>query len=140
LATARQGDRIEYFGAFQKNPPLPAWVQTSLAAPYAGGAFEPPRDDSTAAAIQAGWAARKPRFILLTPDHTSRDGEPYARSCPPQVFAALESGTAGYVRARLFQTPPLIRLLPRPRLDYGAVNPPVTIYVAAGDSAAGGAQ
>ena len=135
-AVGRPGDRFEYFGAFQKNPPLPDWITSGLAVEYRGGVTEAPRDEATVERIKAGWRERRPRFIVLTPDHTSKPGEPFAHSTPPQIFDALENGSIGYVRAHLFQTPPLIRFLPRPRLDYGAVNPPVRIYVAAGDSAA----
>lgn len=134
--TARPGDRLEYFGAFQKNPPLPAYVATALAVEYLGGAIAAPRDEATVERIRAGWAERQPRFILLTPDHTSRPGEPYPHSTPPGIFDDLEQGRLGYVRAHLFQTPPLIPILRRPTLDYGAVNPPVRIYVPAGDPAA----
>lgn len=135
-AVARPGDRFEYFGAFQKNPPLPATVESGLAIEYLGGIVDAPRDDLTADRIRRGWRERQPRFIALIPDHTSRPGEPFPHSCPPQIFADLENGTLGYVRARLFESPPLFRFLRRPALDYGAVNPPVRLFVPAGDPAA----
>jgi hypothetical protein len=135
---ARPGDRLEYFGAFQKNPPLPAHVESGLAVEYLGGTVAAPRDDATADMIRAGWSQRRPRFIVLSPDHTSRPGEPYAHTVPPVIFDDLESGRLGYVRARLFQAPPLIGILSRPPLDHGSVNPPVRIYVPAGDPAAAG--
>jgi 4-amino-4-deoxy-L-arabinose transferase-like glycosyltransferase len=135
-SVGRPGDRLEYFGAFQKNPPLPSWLQSGLAVEYLGGVQDAPRDDATAQRILSGFAERRPRFVILTPDHTSRPGEPYAHSCPPRVFTALEAGTAGYVQARLFETPQLIGFLPRPRLDYGQVNPPIRVYVAPDDSVA----
>lgn len=131
----RPGDRLEYFGAFQKNPPLDRSIVSGTAIENLGGVVEAPRDDATAERIRAGWRERRPRFIVLTPDHTSLPGEPYARSCPPQIFADLENGRLGYERARVFQTPPLLPVLPRPPLDYGAVNPEVRIYVPAGDPA-----
>jgi hypothetical protein len=137
LTAGKPGDRLEYFGAFQKNPPLPPWLESGLAFEYRGGAFDAPRDNATAELIRAGWRERKPRFIVLIPDHTSRPGEPFPHSCPPQVYESLEAGTTGYVQARFFQTSPLIPFLRRPRLDYSAVNPPVRIYVPAGDAAAG---
>jgi hypothetical protein len=135
---AHPGDRLEYFGAFQKNPPLPAYVESGLAVEYLGGTVAAPRDDATADRIRAGWSQRKPRFIVLSPDHTSRPGEPYAHTVPPVIYDDLESGRLGYVRARLFQAPPLLGILPRPPLDHGSVNPPVRIYVPAGDPAAAG--
>jgi 4-amino-4-deoxy-L-arabinose transferase-like glycosyltransferase len=134
-AAGRPGDRVEYFGAFQKNPPLPAWMESGLAIEYGGAAKDAPRDEATANRIRTGWSDRSPRFIILTPDHSSRPGEPYAHSCPPQIYADLEAGSLGYVRAATFQSAPLIPLVRRPVLDYGAVNPPVRIYVPAGDSA-----
>jgi hypothetical protein len=134
-SVAQPGDRLEYFGAFQKNPPLPRDMESGLAVEYQGGVSNAPRDDATAERIRAAWRERAPRFIVLTPDHTSRPGEPYAHSCPPQIFDDLEHGRIGYTRAHLFHTPPLIGVLPRPRLDYGAVNPEVRVYVRTGDAA-----
>ncbi len=133
----RPGDRLEYFGAFQKNPPLDSTIVSHLAVEYLGGTRDAPRDEGTAERIRAGWRERRPRFIVLIPDHTSHPGEPFARSCPPQIFFDLEHGHLGYVRARLFHTPPLLPVLPRPRLDYGAVNPEVRIYVPSDDPALG---
>lgn len=137
---ARPGDRVEYFGAFQKNPPLPASVESALAIEYLGSQRAAPRDEATVRRIREGWDTRRPRFIILTPDHTSRPGEPYPHSCPPAVFDALERGDWGYVRALLAETPPLLPFIGRPQLDYGAVNPPVRIYVAASDPALSGAR
>jgi 4-amino-4-deoxy-L-arabinose transferase-like glycosyltransferase len=134
-AVARPGDRLEYFGAMYKNPPLPREVASGHAIEYLGGEIRAPRDDATVERIRAGWRERAPRFILLTPDLTSLPGEPYPQSCPPQIYRDLEDGVLGYVRAELFVTPPLIGFIGRPSLDYQAVNPEVHIYVQRDDPA-----
>lgn len=134
-ATAKPGDRYEYFGSAQKNPPLPARVESGLAVEYLGGMVVAPRDSQTVARIFDGWAARRPRFISLIPDYTSYPGEPFAASCPPAVYDALERGAIGYVRVRHFETPALLPWAKRPPLDYPTVNPPIRIYVPATDSA-----
>lgn len=132
---AQPGDRLEYFGSSQKNPPLPAHVHSSRAIVYLGGSVRPPIDEATSQTIRDAWRARRPRFIILTPDYTSRPGEPYAASCPPAIYEDLEQGRLGYVRARFFQTPTLLPWVRRPPLDYPVVNPPIRIYLAADDPA-----
>jgi len=134
--TGRPGDRLEYFGSDQKEVPMEAWLTSSRAIRYLGGNVAPPIGAEAVAEIRAGWALRRPRFISLIPDYTSRPGEPNAASGPPAIFAALEDGSLGYALARTFRTPSLLPWAKRPALDYPTVNPPIRIYVPVGDAAA----
>lgn len=134
-ANAKPGDRYDYFGSAQKNPPLPATVESGHAVEYLGGMVAAPRDSQTVARILDGWSSRRPRFISLIPDYTSYPGEPFPASCPPAVYEALERGATGYVLARHFETPALLPWARRPPLDYPTVNPPIRIYVPASDPA-----
>jgi hypothetical protein len=132
-AQAVPGDRVEYFGPAYKLPALAASLDVQRAAPHRGPLLPELRDDATAAAIAAGWAERRPRFILLSPDWSSRDGEPFPASLPPQVFAALHDGSLGYRLAATFETPPLLPWVRRPPLDYPLVNTPLRVFVPEGD-------
>lgn len=126
--TARPGDALEYFGSEHKHPPMPAWLSSRQAIPFRGSTF---RADTGSAAIQRvvdGWNERRPRFVALVPDYTSRPGEPHAATCPPAIYRGLEDGSLGYKRVALFQTPALLPWARRPALDHPVVNPPIRIY------------
>jgi hypothetical protein len=70
-----------------------------------------------------------PRFVYITPDHSSLPGMERSGDCPPEVYQALLDGSAGYRLAAHFPTPTLLpSALARPRLDYPAVSPPVRIF------------
>ena len=125
---ARAGDRVEYFGSQQKQPPMEAWVESGRAFRYLGGNVPPSIDATAVDSIRAGWAERRPRFITLQPDYTSRAGEEYAASCPPQIYADLMAGTIGYRLVKRFQSPPLFGWAHRPKLDYPTVNPPILFF------------
>jgi len=137
-ATARPGDAIEYFGAEYKNPPFPASVSSRQAIPFQGSMFRADTSDAAVRTIEQAWRERQPRFVLLMPDYTN-PGKPYASTCPPATFRALEDGTMGYKPAALFQSPPLLPFVSRPPLDYPVVNPPIRIYERIAPSAASGA-
>jgi hypothetical protein len=54
----------------------------------------------------------------------------HSADCPPEVYAALLDGSAGYALAAHFTPPTLMpKLLQHPRLDYPSVAPPVRIFV-----------
>lgn len=122
------GDRLEFFGSMQKEPPMEGWLTSDWAVAYLGGNVEAPRDSATVATILNGWRDRHPRFVTLIPDYTSYPGEPFAASCPSEIYALLEAGTIGYRRVAFFQSPPLLPWVRRPPLDYPTVNPPIRIY------------
>ncbi len=123
----RPGESIEYFGPTQKLPHLPRTVESVRAAPYSGMYVPADHSDSAAAAILEGWERRRPRFVLIIPDHTSAPGEPDSHTLPPQVLDSLASGSK-WREAAYFRTPRLFPWLPMPALDYPTVNPPVRIF------------
>jgi hypothetical protein len=122
------GTRIEYFGESGLLPPLDGSVTTTRSAPYFGAVSRAQRDAAAVEAIRAGWRGRKPDFIILLPDHSSRPGEPYNFTCPPEVYRGLLAGEYGYRLAAMFETPPLLPWVRRPSLDYPSVNPPIRIF------------
>lgn len=127
---ARPGDRVEYFGHPQKLPHLPADV-ASRRALGRGAEWEGQADHGPAVLAELASGAG-PELVLVVPDWTSRPGMVRSADCPPEVFAALEDGSAGYARAALFDAP---RFLPppfaRPALDSPCVAPPVRVYARA---------
>jgi hypothetical protein len=130
--TARDGDRIEYFGTSIKNPPIERGVISARAIRFLGGNVQP---DTSAAAVREiveGWRTRAPRFVILMPDYTSRRGEPFAATCPPEIYRQLRAGALGYTLAAEFQRPALLPWIRRPSLDYPVVNPPILIFERAG--------
>lgn len=130
LATRLEpGDRIEYFGAAQKLPRLPAGVTVTLAAPYHGMFASYDTSAARADDLLQAWETRRPDLILVIPDHSSRPPHaPYDATVPPSLFHRLESDSASYRRVAMFQTPPLLPWVRRPPLDYPVVNPPVRVY------------
>jgi len=130
--TARVGDRIEYFGSSLKNPPMESGVISARAIRFRGGNIQPDTSANAVQEIFEGWRTRAPRFVMLTPDYTSRPGEPFAASCPPEVYRQLRSGALGYSLAAEFQRPALMPWIRRPLLDYPVVNPPILIFERAG--------
>jgi hypothetical protein len=124
----RRGDRIEFFGAQQKLPPLSGDVVSRLAAPFHGMYVESDVSDSVVARILAGWTERRPRYVLAIPDYTSEPGVPYSRSFPPQLYQAMLDGRVAWRLAAYFETTRLFPWLPLPALDYPTVNPPIRIF------------
>jgi hypothetical protein len=129
LAThAPAGTTADFFGESGELPPLASGVATTRTLPYFGAVY---KHDTGPAAVQAAldaWRARHPDLIILLPDHSSRPGEPYNATCPPEIYAGLLRGAYGYELAAFFETPPLLPWVRRPNLDYPSVNPPIRIF------------
>ena len=123
------GDTIEFFGASQKLPNLPDGISIRRSTEYRGMFASYDTSAPKAAAIVAGWEARRPRVIVVIPDHSTRSpGLPYDATVPPALFRALEAGQLPYRRVALFQSESLIPWVRTPRLDYPTVNPPIRVY------------
>ena len=122
---ARPGDRVEYFGAAWKLPPLGSEV---LSRRIAGREDWMTQFDHGPAVIDY-LAGGGPEFVLVIPDWTSFPDMERSADCPPEVFAALLDGSLGYHQAAYF---PRRTMLPwpfrRPPLDSPAVGPPVRIF------------
>lgn len=128
------GDRVEYFGASQKLPQLPAGVTVARATDYRGMHFLHDTSAARAASIAAEWHTRRPAAILVIPDHSSPwPGAPFDGSMPPSLFRALEAGDLPWRRVARFETQPLLPWIRRRPLDYPMVNPPVHVYALTAD-------
>jgi Dolichyl-phosphate-mannose-protein mannosyltransferase len=125
---ASPGDRIDYFGASQKLPPMPAGVTTVTAAPYRGMYSPDDVSDAAVARILERWAAVPPRFVIAVPDHTSPPGATYSRSFPPQLFDAMLAGRTRWKPAVTFERRRLFPWLRLPPLDYPTVSPTIRIF------------
>lgn len=124
-ANARAGDRVEFFGVEQYVPPMPPGV-TALRIAHRD-AWK--GDFGHGRALLEYLRRDGPRFVYVTPDHSSKPGLEHSGDCPPEVYRALLDGSAGYRLATYFPTPALLpSALRRPRLDYPAVSPPVRIF------------
>jgi hypothetical protein len=122
------GDTVEYFGASQTLPPLEAGVVSAPSTAYAGMYVAPRVDGAKVEEIRAGWAQRRPRFLIVVPDHTSAPGREHSFTLPPQLFDSLVAGREALRPVAEFRTPPLFPWLSRPALDYPTVNPPVRVF------------
>ncbi len=125
---AAPGDRLEHFGPSSTLPPLPPGLANERAIGYFGAVYRPRVDQEAAREVLDGWRERRPRFVIVMPDHSSAHGAPHSATCPPQVYRALEDGSAGYRLAATFQAPALFPWARPPALDYPSVNPPIRIY------------
>jgi hypothetical protein len=123
------GDLIEYFGSSQKNPPLKPGVIMKTAIGYYGMDVRPRVDEKAVQEVLQEWKEKRPKFLIIMPDHTSPPGVPYSNTCPPQIYEGLLKGTMGYRLVAYFQTPPLFPWIQRPALDYPTVNPPIRIFL-----------
>jgi hypothetical protein len=122
------GDTIEYFGPHGKLPPFPAGVRTRIATFY-GGIYVPVETDAAKVEeILQGWRERRPKYVILMPDLTSRPGTPYNMSCPPELCDGMLDGSLGFTLEARFRTEPLFTWLKLPPLDYPTVNPPIHIF------------
>ena len=130
------GDTIEYFGPQGKLPPFPAEVRTQIATFY-GGIYVPVETGAAKVEeILQGWRERRPKYIILMPDLTSRPGSPYNMSCPQQLCDSMLDGSRGFTLEARFQTAPLFPWLKLPPLDYPTVNPPIHIFALPDEPAA----
>ena len=125
-AHAVTGDRVEYFGAEQKLPPLGSEIVSRRIA----GREPWMQEFDHGPAIIEYLAAEGPEFVIVIPDWTSFPGMQRSADCPPEVFEALLDGSVGYREAAHF---PRRTLLPsplsRPPFDNPSVGPPVRIFV-----------
>ena len=122
---AAAGDVVEFFGVEQYLPPLPATIRTRRIA----GRENWKRETEHGPYVIDYLERDGPRFVYVTPDHSSLPGMERSADCPPEVYRALLDGSAGYRLAAYFPTPTLLPpFLARPRLDYPAVSPPVRIF------------
>jgi hypothetical protein len=125
----KAGDRLEYFGASQKLPKIPAGVTMARATEYHGMHSAHDTSETRAAAIVNEWMERRPTMIIVIPDHSSLwRGAPFDGTMPPTLFSALESNSLPWRQLAWFETPPLFPWIRRPPLDYPMVNPRVSIY------------
>jgi hypothetical protein len=130
---ARPGDTVEFFGVEQYLPPLSPEIPARRIAQRERWKQETAHGQYVLDYLRSAG----PRFVYVTPDHSSRPGMERSGDCPPEVYEALMNGSAGYRLAAYFPTPSLIpALLGRPRLDYPAVSPPVRIFERASDAPA----
>jgi hypothetical protein len=124
-AHARPGDWVEYFGVTETLPPLPAEIKTRRIA----GRTKWKRQFDHGPLVLDYLATQGPEYVIVIPDVYSRSGVDYSGDCPPQVYEALISGTAGYRLVAFFPTPSLLfGPLRRPPLDNPSVAPPVRIF------------
>jgi hypothetical protein len=131
----RTGDRLEYFGGTETLPPLDAAVDTRRIMGRERWVGETGHGPAVLDYLRRGG----PTYVIVIPDWTSRPELPHSADCPPEVYAALLDGTAGYSLAAYF-APPSLWPAPfgRPLLDNPSVAPPVRIFartVPAGASA-----
>ena len=122
------GDVIEFFGPAGKLPPIGAGRITHRATEYHGMHAYHRDDDERVNEIIQGWAARKPKYIVLMPDHASKQGQPYNISCPEMLCNSMIEGRSVFRQEMMFKTPPLFPWLELPALDYPVVNPPIRIF------------
>jgi hypothetical protein len=122
----RAGDRVEYFGVAETMPALEANVPSRRVM----GRVRWVRELNHGPAVLDYLIKEGPAYLIVVPDWTSRREMEHSADCPPEVYAALLDGSAGYALAAHF-TPP--RLMPnpfrRPSLDNPSVAPPVRIFV-----------
>jgi hypothetical protein len=125
---ARAGDRVETFMPIPALPPLPRGVEAGQAIRFGGLTGRPLPDDEAAAIVADGWRERRPRFVVVMPDYTSKPGRPHGVYCPEPIYRGLRDGSLGYSPRARFHTQPLAHWIARPALDYPSVNPPIEIF------------
>jgi hypothetical protein len=126
----KSGERIEYFGAAETMPYLGAGI---VSGPVAGRA-QWVGDFGHGPAVLQYLSKGGPEYVAIIPDWTSQPGMERSADCPPEVYAALKDGSAGYAQAAFFPSRSLFahwfpegwRL--RPPLDNPSVCPPVRIF------------
>jgi hypothetical protein len=122
----RAGDRLEYFGVTEVLPPMDGTVSARRVM----GREDWVGKQRHGPAVLEYLLREGPKFVIVIPDWTSRAGIEHSADCPPEVYAALLDGTAGYALAAYFEPPSLLpHPLHRPRFDNPSVAPPVRIFV-----------
>lgn len=122
------GDKVEYFGPEEKLPPFKEGILVRRATDYYGMHAYHPNDSGKAREIVQGWGERKPKYVILVPDHTSRQGQPFNVSCPELLCNSMINDGAVFHQVVTFKTPPLFPWLRLPELDYPSVNPEIRIF------------
>ena len=69
---SQPGDVIEFFGSQEKLPPIKKGVIARPVTQYRGMFYQPPTDEEAVKAITSGLKKRRPKFVIIMPDHTSR--------------------------------------------------------------------
>ena len=125
-SNARAGDRIEYFGVAETLPALgPELISRRVM-----GRTQWIREAGHGPGMLDYLIREGPKYVIVVPDWTSLPALEHSGDCPPEVYAALLDGSAGYTLAAHITTPALLpRFLRRPRLDYAMVAPPVRIFL-----------
>jgi hypothetical protein len=124
-AQAIPGDRIEYFGANETLPHLPAEIKSRRVA----GRVRWTGEFDHGPSVLKYLVEEGPEYVIIIPDWTSKPGMNRSADCPPEVYAALINGTVGYTQVAFFPTLYLLSgVLQRPPLDNPSVNPPVRVF------------
>ena len=127
-ARLRPGERIEYFGVTDKLPALAAATSSRRVL----GRERWLGERGPGAAMRRDLADDGPELLIVIPDWTSGSGREHSADCPPEVYAALLDGSAGYELVAHFPPPTLVaRPFGRARLDSPSVAPPVRIFARA---------
>lgn len=127
---AKAGDRVEYFSAPETMPYLSSGI---ISRPVAGrvrwvGEF------GHGPAVLQYLMKEGPEYVVVVPDWTSQPGMERSADCPPEVYAALKDGSAGYALAAYFPPRSLFARFftsgwrVRPPLDNPSVCPPARIF------------
>ena len=121
----RTGDRLEYFGVTETLPPLDARGDARRIM----GRVRWVGETGHGPAVLDYLRRAGPAYVIVIPDWTSRPDMPHSADCPPEVYAALLDGTAGYTLVAHFAPPSLLPApFGRPPLDNPSVAPPVRIF------------
>ncbi len=128
-ASLRPGDRLEFFGPYEKLPHLPPGIVFERALGYYGALVTPAVDTEAARTVLRRWRASPPEAIIIIPDYLSAAGSEIGGACPPEAFEALMNGEAGFHLATKLTAPSLVPFVGRPPLDYPTVSPPIWIFV-----------
>jgi hypothetical protein len=127
-ANACAGDRIGYFGPFQKLPRMGHDLAPLVIDGGVGTRWDLSFSDAEARAREPKLAELAPEWILLIPDHTIAPPHlPYGSALPPQLRDALVAERLGYVNVKQFETPPLFVEPPQLLQHVRVVNPRVEL-------------
>jgi len=127
-AHACAGDRVGYFGPFQKLPRLGRELEPALLNAGVGTRWDLVYSDAEARALEPRVAELAPEWILLIPDHTIAPPHlPYGSALPPQLHDALVAERLGYVNVAQFETAPLLSAPPQLLEHNRVVNPRVEL-------------